>query len=364
METIDINSIANLNHFEELAESVLPQYVYEYYFGGANDEITLSENKQAFQKIRITPRVMVDVSKIDTSTTVFGQEIPAPILFAPTAFHGLATPRAEAATAIAATISKTIMVLSTLSNTRMEDVAAVANTSIWFQLYVYKDRELTRELIKRAEESGFSALCITVDAPLLGNRERDTKNKFTLPDNLSLPNILAHTGEHLVKENTGSALATYFSTLIDQSLNWNDIDWIRGITNLPLILKGIQHPSDGKLAVQNGANAIIVSNHGGRQLDTVPATIALLPKISETINGEIPIFLDGGIRRGTDIIKALAFGAQAVLIGRPILWGLALGGAEGASRIFKILEEELKLAMALSGKESIKNITPDIIWNG
>ena len=364
MKTIAFNSIINLNDIERLAESVLPQYAYEYYFGGANDEITLRENKQAFQQIRIAPRVMVDVSELDTSTTIFDHTIPAPILFAPTAFHGLATPKAEAATANAASISKTIMILSTLSNTRMEEVANQTDTPLWFQLYVYKDRELTRELIKRAEKSGFSALCITVDAPLLGSRERDVHNNFTLPENLSLPNIIAYPGEHLSKENSGSALTTYFSTLLDQSLNWKDIEWVRSITNLPLILKGIQHPLDAEIAVKNGIDAIVVSNHGGRQLDTVPGTITLLPKISEIVNNQIPIFLDGGVRRGTDIIKALAYGAKAVLIGRPILWGLTLAGAEGASKVFSILKDELSLAMALTGTKSITKITPDIIWKG
>jgi 4-hydroxymandelate oxidase len=304
--------------------------------------------------------VLRDVSRRDPSTTVLGTRIAAPLLCAPTAFHRLACADGELATARAAAAAGTVMILSTLSNTRVEDVVAATSAPVWFQLYVYKDRGATRGLVERAEAAGCRALVLTVDAPLLGTRERDVRNRFALPPGLRVENLLP-AGMAEVVPSEGSGLAAYFASLIEPAITFRDLAWLASLSKLPLIVKGVVRGDDAAEAVASGARAVVVSNHGGRQLDTSPATLDVLPEVVEAVGGHGEVLLDGGIRRGTDILKAVALGARAVLVGRPILWGLACAGQEGAERVLAILESELDLAMALSGCADVAAMTPDLV---
>jgi 4-hydroxymandelate oxidase len=253
------------------------------------------------------------------------------------------------------------MCLSTLSNSTVEDVSKSCNSNFWFQLYVFREREVTEKLVRRVEKAGAKALVVTVDAPLLGTRERDVKNKFQLPQGLSIINLLPDNKEELPDNKPDSGLSLYFNEMLDHSLNWKDIEWLATITKLPIILKGIVRPDDALRAIECGAKGIVVSNHGGRQLDTSPATIEVLPSIAEAVNNKIEVLVDGGIRRGTDIIKAIALGAKAVLVGRPVLWGLACNGSDGVSSVLELLRKEFDLAMALSGCASVKEIQRDLV---
>lgn len=352
----------NLFELEKLAQQKLSQSAFDYYVSGANDEITLRDNHAAYERIRLAPRMLVDVSKRDLSVTVLGQKISMPILIAPTAFQRMAHPDGELATARAAGRAGTIMTLSTLANSSIEDVAAAASGPLWFQLYVYKDRKITASLVQRAEAAGFKAIVFTVDSPLLGRRERDVKNRFHLPSNLSVANLIAAGLYELPSDIPDSGLAAYIASLYDTALTWKDVDWLRGITKLPILLKGILRADDARLALEHGVAGIIVSNHGGRQLDTVPATIDALPAIMDAVQDKMPVLIDGGVRRGTDILKAIAFGARAVLLGRPILWGLTLDGEEGVGLVLELIRQELDLGMALAGCPTIGDISRDIIF--
>jgi 4-hydroxymandelate oxidase len=290
--------------------------------------------------------------------------IPSPVLIAPTAFHRLAHPDGELATARAAAACGAPFILSTLSTTRVEDVmaaTAAAPGPVWFQLYVYKDRAATAELVARVEAAGVQALVLTVDAPRLGRRERDVRNRFALPPGLRIENLHGTRERAVPPPLADSGLAAYFAQLIDPALSWKDLSWLRSITRLPVILKSLVRADDAVRAVEHGASAMVVSNHGGRQLDTAPATIEVLPRIAEAVDGRAEILLDGGIRRGTDIVKALALGARAVLIGRPILWGLAVGGQAGVEAVLATLRRELELAMMLCGAPSLAELTADLI---
>ncbi len=357
----DSRTPLNLSEYEELAKSVLDKAAYDYYRSGANDEITLAENLQAYKRVQLYPKVLVDVEKRDLTTSVLGQEISMPIMIAPTAFHKMACTLGEIATAQAAEANETLMVLSSLSNTSPEEVAGSTKGPLWFQLYIYKDRTLTKSVIQRVEELGYKALCITVDAPLLGRRERDVRNRFSLPDGLRIATVGDYLEKSMAENSKTSSLNVYFESLLDQSITWKDIEWIRSITKLPIIIKGVHRPDDAIKAIEHGIDGIVVSNHGARQLDTVPATIDLLPSISNAVNDNLEIFLDGGIRRGTDVIKAIALGARAVLIGRPILWGLAVDGSKGASSVLRLIRDETDLAMALCGISRISEANKDLI---
>jgi 4-hydroxymandelate oxidase len=254
------------------------------------------------------------------------------------------------------------MILSTLSNTPVEEVVSAASGPVWFQLYVYRDRKATEGLARRAEAAGCRALVLTVDAPLLGRRERDVRNRFHLPPGLSVANLLPEGYGGLPPAAADSGLAAYVSSLIDPSLSWRDIAWLRSLTDLPLVIKGIVRPDDALRAAEAGAAAVVVSNHGGRQLDTAPATIEVLPEIADALAGSpVEVLVDGGVRRGTDVVKALALGARAVLVGRPILWGLATGGEDGAAWVLGLLRGELDLTMALAGTPTVADITRDLV---
>ena len=351
----------NLYEFEELAAEKLWTPAYDYYASGAHDEITLRENHAAYDRIALHYRVLVDVRERDTSTTVLGRQISMPVMIAPTAFHRMAHDDGELATARAAASAGTLMTLSTLSNTVLEDVAAETEAPKWFQLYVYRDKDATLELIRRAEDAGFEALVFTVDAPFLGVRERDVRNEFNLPDDLQVANLTQRQMDQLPKAKLESGLAAYFEDLLEQGLTWETFDWIASKTDLPIILKGVVRADDARRAADHGVSAIWVSNHGGRQLDTSPATIDVLPAIADAVGDDIEVFIDGGIRRGTDVVKALALGADAALIGRPVLWGLAYDGQAGVERVLEILRDEFDLAMALCGATDVTELTSDLV---
>ncbi|HWN66332.1 MAG TPA: alpha-hydroxy acid oxidase [Haliangium sp.] len=350
METV------NVMDFERVARERLSPLAWDYYASGANDEITLRENRAAFDRLAIHYKVLVDVSARSPGTRVLGHDVSMPLLLAPTAFHRLAHPDGELATARAAGAAGTIMILSTLSNTRIEDVVAAASGPVWFQLYVYRDRRVTQALVERVEAAGCQGLVLTVDAPLLGRRERDVRNRFHLPEGLMLENMLPVGLEDLPPGVQDSGLAAYFAALLDPALSWADVAWLRSITRLPLVIKGIVRPDDALRAVDCGASAVMVSNHGGRQLDTSPATIDVLPAIVEAVGARAEILLDGGVRRGTDVLKAVALGARAVAIGRPVLWGLAAGGEQALGRMLGLLRDEIDLALALCGCTSMAEV--------
>lgn len=352
----------NLFELEAVAREKLSRESFDYYASGAQDEVTLRENRAAYDRISLAYRVLVDVSHRDLTTTVLGQPVAMPVLVAPAAFQRLAHPEGELATVRAAGAAGTVMILSTLSNTPLEEVVAAASGPVWFQLYVYRDRTATEGLVRRAEEAGCQAIVLTVDAPVIGRRERDVRNRFHLPPGYSAANLLPVGYGDMPQNAIDSGLAVYVSALIDPSLSWRDIAWLRSITRLPLVIKGIVRPDDALRAAEAGAAGIIVSNHGGRQLDTAPATIEVLPEIAEALRGsQVEVFVDGGVRRGTDVVKALALGARAVLVGRPVLWGLAAGGEAGVTAALGLLRNELDLAMALAGAPTVAEITRDLV---
>ncbi|KAM3747073.1 hypothetical protein ACB098_05G010600 [Castanea mollissima] len=345
----------NVKEFQELAREALPKMYYDFYAGGAEDQYTLKENVEAFHRIMIRPRILVDVSRIDMSTTVLGYKISAPILIAPTALHKLAHPRGEVATARAAAACKTIMVLSFTSSCTVEEVASSCKAVRFFQLYVYKQREIAAVLVQRAERNGYKALVLTVDTPRFGRREADIKNKMVAPRRKNLEGLLSIEDD----SDNGSNLAAYANKAMDASLCWKDIEWLKSITNLPILIKGVLTGEDAIKAAEVGVAGIIVSNHGARQLDYTDATINVLEELQvvHAVRGRVPVFFDGGVRRGTDIFKALALGAQAVLIGRPVIFGLAAKGEYGVRQVIQMLKDELELTMALSGCPSVKDIT-------
>ena len=351
----------NLAALETLAAEKLAPMAWDYYASGADDELTLGRNVAAWRELPLHYRVLVDVSARELATTVLGETIALPIVVAPTAFHRLACADGERATAAAAGAAGTVMILSTLSNTAVEDVVAAARGPIWFQLYVYKDRAATEALVRRVEAAGARALVLTVDAPILGRRERDVKNRFALPVELGCANLAGFGYDKVAQQIAESGLAAYFASQLDPSLSWKDVAWLRSVTRLPIVIKGLVRPDDARRAHDAGASAIVVSNHGGRQLDTSPATAEVLGPIADAVGDRLEVYVDGGIRRGTDVVKALALGARAVLIGRPILWGLAAGGAAGATAALAILRREFDLAMALCGCPSVAAITRDLV---
>jgi 4-hydroxymandelate oxidase len=359
LEADDPSLLANLAEFEAAARRRLPAFAFDYYAGGSYDELTLADNAAAFRRLRLVYRVLRDLTGRTLATTVLGVPVSLPVLVAPTAFHRLAHEEGEVATARAAAAQGTVMTLSTLSTCPLEDVCA-AGGPVWFQLYVYRDRGATRALVERAAAAGCKALVLTVDAQLWGRRERDVRNRFTLPPELVLAN-LGGAAMRLPEAPAGSGLAAYVASLFDPALSWRDLDWLAGIGRLPVVVKGIVHPEDGRLAVEHGAAAVVVSNHGGRQLDTAIATVDALPAVAEAVAGRAEVLLDGGVRRGTDVVKALALGARAVLVGRPVLWGLAVGGQRGVELVLDRLRDELDVAMGLCGCRSPAEVERGLI---
>lgn len=351
----------NIRELEELAEQTLPRQVFDYYASGAHDEVTLRRNREAFSELPIHYRVMVDVEQPQLATSLLGCDVTMPIAIAPTAFQRMAHPDGELANARAAQEAGVLMTLSTLSNTSLEEVAASGAGPRWFQLYVYRDRDATAELVQRAAAAGYRAIVLTVDAPYLGVRERDVRNQFHLPEGLTVANLTAAQMEQLPEVERESGLAAYFADLLEPRLSWDVLDWLVETSSLPVVVKGIVRPDDAMRAVDRGARAVWVSNHGGRQLDTSPATIEVLASVVDAVGEGAEVFLDGGVRRGTDALKALALGARGVFVGRPILWGLAYGGQAGVAHVLDHLRAELSLAMSLAGASSLAELGPGLL---
>jgi 4-hydroxymandelate oxidase len=357
-----MSDLIHLDDYERAARERLDPGPQGYYASGSDDEITLRENREAWSRLRLLPRVLKGLGEIDSSTSLLGTRLDWPLMVAPMALQRMACEEGECATARAAARAGTSMVLSTISNTAVEEVVAAAGRDVWFQLYVYRDREASRELVQRVEAAGCRALVLTVDVPMLGRREADERNRFTMPAHLELPNVVDRGREmRLRRDRPASALAEYAASQLDPTLSWKDVDWLCSLTSLPVLLKGVLHPGDARLGLDHGAAGIVVSNHGGRQLDTCVTSASALPAIVEAVDGRVPVLADGGLRRGTDVLKALALGADAVLLGRPVLWGLAVGGEDGAARVLELLKRELRLAMALCGCDSLAEVTAALL---
>ena len=340
----------NVDDFAEAARQRMEPGAFGYVAGGAWDEHTLRGNAEAYLRWELRPRVLVDIGSVSTSTTVLGKEVALPILVAPTAFQRLCDPDGELATARAAATAGTVMCQSTLSSVTPSELAAAApEGQNWFQLYWSRDRGFTQELLAGAAEAGFSALMLTVDLPVAGRRERDVRASFALPDDLPLPNLPGK----LQREDFHDAL----HTVHDDTLTWRDLEWLRSVCPLPLVIKGILTREDALLAAEHGAAAVVVSNHGGRQLDGVPATIDVLPEVVEAVGGRVEVLVDGGVRRGTDVLKALALGARATLSGRAVLYGLGAGGERGVAEVLELLRREVELGLKLLGCTSPAEVT-------
>ena len=342
----------NVADFERVAAERLEAGVLGYFAGGACDEVTLGDNVAAWRRWRLRPRMLAGVGEVRTSAEVLGAEVSMPILVAPVAYQRLVDPDGEAGMARAAAGASTVMCLSTLATARPDEVAAAAPEGRrWFQLYCFQDKAVTRALIDEAVDSGFEAIVVTVDAPRGGRRERDLRTGFSIPEGLGVPSVKAALGvdREVTIEETFS--------LMDPALSWRDLEGIAAECNLPVLVKGVLTAEDAVLAVEHGAAGVVVSNHGGRQLDCVPASADALPEVVDAVEGRGAVLVDSGIRRGTDVAIALALGADAVLVGRPALWGLAVGGEEGARRVLELLRDELELALALCGCSSPDELT-------
>lgn len=334
-----LKGVASLADFEPLAEEALDRPSFDYIAGGSGEEITLRENVDAFRRRRLRPRVLVDVSEIDTSTTALGRPLAIPIGVAPMAFQHLAHASAEPATARAAAAAGALFCLSTMSSTPLEEPAA-ANGPRWFQLYVHHDRSVSRDLVARAEAAGYSAVVLTVDLPVAGYRERDLRNELVYPDRF---------GNFRASGTGGRPLLEVIGGFNERGLTWRDVEWLRGHSPLPVVVKGVMTGEDASLAVEHGASGVWVSNHGGRQLDQAHASIDVLEEVVSAVDGHAEIYLDSGVRRGVDVAIALAMGARIVFVGRPLGFALAAGGEAGVRRGLEILTTELRIAMALLG---------------
>lgn len=340
------------------ARAVMDPPAWDYYAGGADDEVTLAENVAGWRRIHLHPKVLRDVSAVDTAVDVLGVHSELPFFVAPMAFQRLAHRDGEAATARAAARAGTLMVVSTFATTSLEDVAAAApGADRWFQLYVHNDRGLTAALVARAEAAGYRAIVVTVDAPVLGKRRRDEANRFGLPEGM----IPANVGRAIAPSATGSALHGDFAMSVDASLSFADLERLAGSTSLPVVVKGVLRPDDAVSSIGAGAAAVVVSNHGGRQLDGAAATADVLAAVVDAVGGSAPVLVDGGIRGGSDVVRALALGASAVLVGRPVLWGLAVGGEDGALAVLTELAAETRKAMALCGAGTVGELDRSLV---
>ncbi|HET7129299.1 MAG TPA: alpha-hydroxy acid oxidase [Gaiellaceae bacterium] len=337
----------NVWDYEALAAQRLDAGAHGYYAGGAGDELTLRWNVEAFTRWQLRPRVLVDVTGCTTATTVLGQALSMPLLVAPVAFQRVAHPDGEVGMARAAAAAGTVMCLSTMSTSSPADVAATG-VARWFQLYVFTDDGVTRELVRQAVDSGFTALVLTVDTPVLGRRERDFRTGFTIPPEIEVGSL-----------GRGGVTPLEAFSWMSQSVSWRDVERLASESGLPVLVKGVLTREDAALACEHGAAGVVVSNHGGRQLDGVSATIDALPEVAEAVAGRLPVLVDGGVRRGTDVVKALALGAEAVLAGRAPLWGLAARGEAGAKHVLELLQAEILLALKLVGATSPSDVSRD-----
>ncbi|KAM3268661.1 hypothetical protein P3S67_030625 [Capsicum chacoense] len=344
----------NVNEFEELARQVLPKVCYDLFAGGAEDQYTLKENIEAFHRIIIRPRNLVDVSRINMSTVILGHRTSAPIIVAPTSSHQLAHPEGEVATARGAAACNIIMGLAFTSTCTLEEVASSCKAVRFIQTFAFK-RDITANMVQRAERNGFRAIILTADTPRLGRKEADIRN------NLEVAGFIIQYFEGLIStelaSDKGSNVEAYAAETLDPSFCWKDIAWLKSITKLPILIKGVLTCEDATKAIEAGVAGIIVSNHGARQLDYTPASISVLEEVVHAVQGKVPVLLDGGIRRGTDIFKALAQGAKAVLIGRPVIYGLATKGETGIKQVIEMLKNELEQTMALAGCCTLDDIT-------
>ena len=369
----------NIDELREKARRRLPTAVFDFIDGAAEDEVTLRRNREAFGRYALVPRVGIDVSSVELSTTVLGQKLSVPLVLAPTGLCGMATSRGEIPTARAAAEARIPCAVSCLSSVTLEEIAREAPGELWFQLYVWKDRAVTQALVERAAASGYRVLVVTLDVPVLGQRERDVRNGATIPPRLTLRNAIdtlrrprwlwtIWRGPRVTFANVAPAgpsagpspfaLAPYVNTLFDPAVTWKDLEWMRRLWKGPIAVKGVMCAEDARLAVENGADAVIVSNHGGRQLDSAPGSLEVLPEVVEAVGARAQVLLDGGIRRGTDLAKALALGARACMIGRPYLYGLAAARQAGVADAIRILVTELRRAMALMGCKQISDLGP------
>jgi 4-hydroxymandelate oxidase len=353
--------LLNLADYEALARERMQPAAYEYVSGAAADEITLRWNREAYDRVELMPRVLMDVSKLDTRVSLLNHELPFPILLAPCGFQRLVHPEGEEAVARGAGAAQALLVMSSAATTAVEDITKAATGPLWFQLYVQRDRGFTRELVKRAEQAGAKALVLTVDTPVIGPRNREARSGFSLPPGMELPNLKgAYAKENATPHRSmGDGI---YSEALDPTLTWKDLDWLLSVAKVPVVLKGILAPGDAERAAGAGVAGVIVSNHGGRNLDTAAATLDVLPQVVKRVGEQLPVLVDGGIRRGTDVLKALALGARAVLIGRPYLYGLGVAGAEGVTRVVNILRQEFEMAMALTGRTRLREIDRSLLW--
>ncbi len=355
----DALPVADVMQFEPLARKRLSQMAYDYLCSGGADEITMRENRLGFDRLRLAPRVLVDVSKIDTHLSLFGCDLEFPMLLAPIAYHRLFHPEGELATARGASAAGAALTVSTLTTTAIEDIARNTRQPFWFQLYVQRDRDFTRGMVQRAVAAGAKVVCLTADTPVLGCRYGQLA--FHPPQGIEcvLLRGLSAAGQVTGHQTQGVKI---YDNLFDPSMNWNDLEWLRSAAGVPVVIKGVLTPEDAVRAIDAGADGLIVSTHGGRNLDGLPATIDALPQVVEAVRGRIPVMLDSGIRRGTDVLMALALGARAVFVGRPYIYGLAAGGAQGVERVMNILRDEFARAMALTGRRSLAEIDSTVLW--
>jgi len=377
-----LNRAASVGDLRLIARRRLPRGVFDYIDGAAEDELTLRRNAEAFRRLEFRPRVLCDVGTVDTSTTLLGRPLPVPLVLAPVGFTRVASPAGELAAARAAARAELPYTLSTMATRSIEEVAAVSSGRKWFQVYVWRDRGLVKEMLARAASAGYEAIAITVDTAMLGRRERDVRHGFTLPPMLGLGTLLdgaLHPGwtwdfiraEPITFANVsgqgvpsgGEAvnLAEYINRQFDPALSWRDLDWFRAEWDGPIVLKGIQSVDDARLAADAGVDAIALSNHGGRQLDGSPPPIELVAPVADAIGDRTEIICDGGIRRGSDVVKAVALGARACMIGRAYLYGLATAGERGVDHVLALLAADMRRTMALTGQRSMSELTPDLV---
>jgi 4-hydroxymandelate oxidase len=357
-----VEALVNVQDLEPAARAVLPGPVYDYFAGGSEDEATIAANREAFQRWRFRYHVLETTAVPDTRCSLLGQTFSMPVHLAPTATQRLAHPDGELGAARAAAAAGVIYCLSTLASTSLEELAASSQGQRWFQLYIFKDRSISTDLLDRAASSGYAAVIVTVDSPLAGRRERDIRNTFALPEHIGFRNLTDALANAASATIGGSALARSFSLLMDPALTWKDLEWLVGRSRIPVLVKGLVRSDDALRAVAAGAAGIIVSNHGGRQLDYAIASLDALPEVVQAVGSSVPVLVDGGIRRGTDVLKAVALGANGVFIGRPLLWALALGGEKAVVRLLELLHVETVTSMMLLGAKSLADLTPDLLW--
>ena len=378
-----LQSAASIEDLRRIARRRLPGGVFDYIDGGAEDEVAMDRNTRAFREMEFVPRVLRDMGNVDTTGTILGREVPFPLILAPTGFTRIAHPPGELAVARAAERAGLPYSLSTMGTRSVQEVAAVSNGSKWFQVYVWRDKGLLKDMILRAKEAGFDVLCITVDAAMLGRRERDVRRGFTLPPKMGLGTVLEGiirpgwslrfafaepisfanvAGNTDIDGSTAVDLAAFMNEQFDPTLSWEDVAWMRSLWDGPVLVKGVQSVADAVIGRDEGLDGIVLSNHGGRQLDGAPGIIDLVHPVADAVGGDLDIVCDGGIRRGSDIVKALALGATSCMIGRPYLYGLAAAGEEGVDWVIEHLRTGMKRDMALCGAASVSELTPDLIY--